>query len=161
LQYRKNSPEGLDPKTDGGRQENVRKWTIVVAGLILVCALSASAQKLDVKIIDRQDKEDEYDYAAVYNNVAVGKSFKVRGATFTLQLPDGRLAIVNCESKFAEHMAGRVGNRRSCRMPLVDRVQADFNGDKAKLIWPVSIDGKKMQSETYKILGILDKPKSN
>jgi DNA-binding transcriptional LysR family regulator len=30
-----------------------------------------------------------------------------------------------------------------------------------KLIWPVSLDGKKMQSETYKVLGILDKPKSN
>jgi hypothetical protein len=27
------------------------------------------------------------------------------------------------------------------------------------LMWPVSLDGKKMQSETYKILGILDKPK--
>ena len=33
--------------------------------------------------------------------------------------------------------------------------------DNAKLIWPVSLDGKKMQSETYKILGILDKPKTN
>lgn len=142
-------------------KEVVVRWTIAVAGLILVCAASASAQKLDVKIIDRQGKEDEYDYAAVYNNVAVGKSFKVHGATFTLQLPDGRLAIVNCESKFAEHMAGRVGNRRSCRTPLVDSIQADFKGDNAKLIWPVSLDGKKMQSETYKILGILDKPKSN
>ena len=140
-------------------KEVVVKWT--VAGLILVCAASASAQKLDVKIIDRQDKEDEYAYAAVYNNVAVGKSFKVHGATFTLQLPDGRLAIVNCESKFAEHMAGRVGNRRSCRTPLVESIQADFKRDNAKLIWPVSLDGKKMQSETYKILDILEKPKSN
>jgi hypothetical protein len=137
------------------------KWTTAVAGLILVCATSASAQKLDVKIIDRQDKEDAYDYAAVYNNVAVGKSFKVHGATFTLQLPDGRLAVVNCESKFAEHMAGRVGNRRSCRMPLVDIIQVDFHGDNAKLTWPVSIDGKKMQSETYKILGVLDRPKAD
>ena len=49
-------------------------------------------------------------------------------------------------------MAGRVGNRRSCRTPLVESIQADFNGDNAKLIWPVSLDGKKMQSETYKIL---------
>jgi hypothetical protein len=136
------------------------KWTII-AGLTLACTASALAQKLDVKVIERQDKEDAYDYAAVYNNVAVGQTFKVHGATFTLQLPDGRLAIVNCESKFAEHMAGRVGNRRSCRTPLVDSFQADFKGDSAKLIWPVSIDGKKMQSETYKILGILDKPKGN
>jgi hypothetical protein len=134
---------------------------LAIAGLVLACAASVSAQKLDVKITDRQDKEDGYDYAAVYNNVAVGKSFKVRGATFTLQLPDGRLAVVNCEGKFAEHFAGRVGNRRSCRMPIVDSIQADFHGDNAKLIWPVSLDGKTMQSETYKILGILDKPKSD
>jgi hypothetical protein len=32
-------------------------------------------------------------------------------------------------------------------------------GDKAKLEWVVSLDGKKTQSETYKVLGILDKPK--
>ena len=136
------------------------KCSLIAAGLILVCVASVSAQKLDVKIVDRQDKEDAYDYAAVYNNVAVGRTFTVHGATFTLLLPDGRLAIVNCESKFAEHMAGRAGNVRSCT-PLVDDIQVDFNGDKAKLIWPVSLDGKKMQSETYKILGVLDKPKSN
>lgn len=133
---------------------------IAIPSLFLVCAASASAQLLQVKVVDRQDKEDSYDYAAVYNNVAVGKTFKVHGATFTLELPDGRLAIVNCESKFAEHMAGAAGNHRSCRMPLVDTLQVDFKGDNAKLIWPVSIDGKKMQSETYKILGVLDKPKS-
>jgi hypothetical protein len=121
---------------------------LAIAGLILVCAASASAQKLDVKIVDRQDKEDEYNYAAVFNNVAIAKTFKVRGATFTLQLPDGRGAVVNCDSKFAEHMAGRAGNRRNCRVPLVDNIEADFNGDNAKLIWPVSLDGKKMQSET-------------
>jgi hypothetical protein len=134
---------------------------IAIAVLALVCASSVSAQKLNVKIIDRQDKEDSYDYAAVYNNIAVGKTFKVQGATFTLQLPDGRLAVVNCDSKFAEHMAGRAGNRRSCRAPIVDNIEADFKGDNAKLIWPVSLDGKKMQSETYKILGILDKPKTD
>src|SRR5580700_8875421 len=124
------------------------KWNIAISALALVCASSAWSQTLNVKVVDRQDKEDGYDYAAVYNNVVVGKSFKVHGATFTLQLPDGRLAVVNCESKFAEHMAGRAGNRRSCRMPIVDSIQADFHGDNAKLIWPVSLDGKKMQTET-------------
>ncbi|WP_260738206.1 hypothetical protein [Tunturiibacter lichenicola] len=136
------------------------KWNIAFVGLIVMTAIPASAQKLAVKIIDRQDKDDSYDYAAVYDNVAVGKTFKVHGATFTLELPDGRLAIVNCEYKFAEHMAGSVGNRRSCRAPMVENIEVDFHGDNAKLIWPVSLDGKKMQSETYKILGILDKPKT-
>jgi hypothetical protein len=106
-------------------------------------------------------KEDEYDYVAVYNNLAVGQTFKVTGATFTLQLPDGRLAVVNCDTKFAEHLAGRVRNRRSCPTRIVDSIQADFKGGNAKLIWPVSLDGKKIESETYKILGILDKPKSD
>jgi hypothetical protein len=132
-----------------------------VSVLVVVCAVFTTGQKMNVKIVDRQDKEDGYDYVAVYNNVAVGKTFKVHGATFTLQLPDGRLAVVNCESKFAEHFAGHAGNRRSCRAPVVDEVQADFSADNAKLIWPVSLDGRKMQSETYKILGVLDKPKTN
>ena len=58
-------------------------------------------------------------------------------------------------------MAGPQGNRRSCRIPLVDEIQAEFHGDNAKLEWPVSLDGKKMQSETYKIVAILGKPKSD
>jgi hypothetical protein len=81
----------------------------------------------------------------------------VRGAKFSLQLPDGRVVVVNCESKFAEHMAGPAGNHRSCRVPLVDNIKAEFSGDKAKLVWVVSLDGKKMQSETYKVLAVLDK----
>lgn len=40
----------------------------------------------------------------------------------------------------------------------MEDVQAEFRGDKAKLEWNVSLDGKKMQSETYKVLAILDKP---
>jgi hypothetical protein len=127
-------------------------------GLACVFAASAAAQKLEVKIVDRQDKQDSYQYAAVYNNVAVGKSFTVQGATLTLELPDGRLAVVNCESKFAEHFAGPAGNRRSCHVPLVDGIEADFHGDNAKLVWNVSIDGSKKQSETYKIIAVIDKP---
>jgi hypothetical protein len=37
-------------------------------------------------------------------------------------------------------------------------VGREFNGDKAKLKWSVSIDGRKLQSETYKVLAVLDKP---
>jgi hypothetical protein len=89
---------------------------------------------------------------------AMSGSFNVKGATFSLQLPDGRIAVVNCDSKFAEHFAGRAGNHRDCRVPLIDDIDVEFDGDKAKLKWPVSIDGKKIESETYKILGILNKP---
>jgi len=111
---------------------------------------SASAQRLDVKIIDRQDKEDAYDYAAVYNNVAVENPsrFTVRRSHFSFLMPtsDCQLRKQICGAHGCS-----VGNRRSCRTPLVDSIQAAFNGDNAKLIWPVSLDGKKMQSETYKI----------
>lgn len=146
-------------------------------------ATVTEAQKLNVVIVDRQTSDQNYSYvvpghlllrstssASVFGtgNPATGTatstttgsamppvqvSYDVRGATFTLRLPDGRLVIVNCESKYAPR--GDFINRRSCRMPLVNEIQAEFKGDKAKLFWPVSIDGKKSESETYKILGIL------
>jgi hypothetical protein len=161
--------------------------------LLLSSVPVASAQKLDVKIVGREDNETEYTYvvpghftaqsnssANCYGSEsALGNSsnvnctgstittgattpaqqisYHVRGATFTLLLPDGRAVVVNCESKFAEHMAGPAGNHRSCRVPLVDNIQADFKGDKAKLMWVVSLDGKKIQSETYKVLAVLGK----
>jgi hypothetical protein len=160
---------------------------VAIAALILACP--SFAQKLDVTIIDRHDNETEYTYVVPghFNSQYTSNancsgndsymncngstttygsstpthqvSYHVRGATFTLQLPDGRLAVVNCESKFAERFAGPAGNHRSCRQPLVNNIQADFHGDKAKLEWVVSLDGKKTQSETYKVLAILDKPK--
>lgn len=166
---------------------------VAISTLILACTASALAQKLEVKIVDRQDNETEYTYVVPghfssqsnsnstancygsdsnancngstttttngYTMPARQVSYHVRGATFALQLPDGRVVVVNCESKFKERMAGPAGNRRSCRKPLVDNIQVDFHGDKAKLEWVVSLDGKKTQSETYKILAILDKPK--
>ncbi|WP_433974651.1 hypothetical protein [Tunturiibacter lichenicola] len=84
-------------------------------------------------------------------------SLHLTGATYSLLLPDGRIAVVNCVSKFEEHFAGPARNRRSCRMPPVDDIQADFKGKNAKLSWPVSPDGKKANSETYTILVVFQK----
>ncbi|HZP63381.1 MAG TPA: hypothetical protein VFB28_08200 [Terriglobales bacterium] len=164
---------------------------LTIVAIIFGCTASGLAQKLDVKIVDRQDNETEYTYVVPshfssqsnssancngndsyvncngstttngYSTPAHQVSYHVRGATFSLLLPDGRVAVVNCESKFAEHFAGHAGNHRSCRQPFVENISADFQGDKAKLEWVVSLDGKKKQTETYKILAILDKPKSN
>jgi len=163
---------------------------LTIAALILAYPAFVFAQKLEVKIVDRQSNETEYTYIVPghftsqsnsyancngsdsnvncsgsttthgYTTPAHQVSYQVRGATFTLRLPDGRLAVVNCESKFKERMAGPAGNHRSCRQPLVDNIQADFHGDKAKLEWVVSLDAKKTQSETYKILAILDGSKN-
>ena len=167
----------------------MRKFLIGI--FVLSTVAPAFGQKLAVKIINREDNETQYTYVVAgysssNSNTNVNcsdtgsnvncngsthttgtstpgheVSFSVRGATYSLQLPDGRVAVVNCESKFAERMAGPAGNKRSCRMPIVDDIQAEFNGDKAKLSWPVSLDGKKMASETYKILGVLSKSDSH
>ena len=88
-------------------------------------------------------------------------SYQVSGATLSLRLPDGRIAVVNCDSKFLPQSVAtavvigvRSQHRRSCRIPLVNNIQATFSGDKAKLKWPVSIDGKKLENEIYKILAV-------
>ena len=144
-------------------------------------------ERFDVKIVNRQNNETNYTYqipghaysqsnatANCYgssnsaNCHASGNTsttvtapqdvfMHLTGATFTLLLPDGRMAVVNCDSKFQERFAGRSGNKRSCRVPLMDNIQAEFKGDKAKLFWVVSLDGKKMESETYKVLAIVPK----
>jgi hypothetical protein len=41
----------------------------------------------------------------------------------------------------------------------VDEFQAEFHGGSAKLSWNVSLDGKKSESETYKILAVVAAPK--
>jgi len=142
-------------------------------------------QIVDITIIDRQDSQTGYSYVVpghsnstsntnvncsggetnvnCYGSTNTSRtsipprriSYEVRGATLSLRLPDGRIAVVNCESKYALKMD--YINRRSCRIPLVNDVQAEFDGSKAKLKWSVSIDGNKLESETYKILGVLEK----
>ncbi|MFP5210291.1 MAG: hypothetical protein ACLGRW_13460 [Acidobacteriota bacterium] len=161
---------------------------VVAAALFLVFTATAFAQKLEVKVVDRQENQTDYSYVvpgsfssnsnasvncgnSAYNTNCTANGttngisrpaqmvpFQVQGATLTLLLPDGRAAVVNCRSKFAERMAGPRGNHRDCRVPLVNSIEAEFHGDKAKLEWVVSLDGKKKRSETYKILAVLDKP---
>jgi hypothetical protein len=159
---------------------------LLFALAVLYFTSATFGQKLSVKIIHRQESDNEYTYvvpgySSSTSNASVNcsgdttvncngssqtsgistpaheVSYHVTGATFTLLVPDGRRVIVNCDSKFAEHFAGRAGNKRSCRVPLVDDVEAEFDGDKAKLKWNVSLDGKKSASETYKILAVLSK----
>jgi hypothetical protein len=81
----------------------------------------------------------------------------VTGATLSLQLRDGRVAVVNCASKL-NWTEWNMNAYRSCRVPLVNTIRAEFDGDHAKLKWSVSLDGRKMESETYKILAVLEKP---
>lgn len=132
------------------------KTAIAVIALALLSAGGISAKtptRVTVKVTNRQDSNLEYSYLFATSGEAIAQTLHLQGATLTLQTPDGRLAVVNCTSKFQERFAGP-GNVRSCRVPLVDEIQAEFNGDKAKLFWSVSLDGKKIQSETYKIIAV-------
>lgn len=148
-----------------------------------------AAEQFSVKILDRQDRAAEYTYsipghsnststtdancygiANTANCTATTRttgsstpartgSYPVRGATLSLQLPDGRVAVVNCDSKLNWTDFSKPNQvRRSCKIPLVENIQAEFDRDKAKLKWSVSIDGRKMESETYKILAVIDNP---
>jgi hypothetical protein len=38
---------------------------------------------------------------------------------------------------------------------MLDDVSAEFSGDKATMRWVVSIDGKKFQQETYKVVAVI------
>jgi hypothetical protein len=162
----------------------MQKYALAATITLSVCIPVAATTKYDVKIVDRRDTGGNYTYVVPgYSNTnasvncnatpnaancngqattistpgAIG-SYQVHGATLTLQLPDGRLAVVNCNSK-VNWTEMNTNTYRSCRIPPIEAVQAEFDGDKAKLKWSVSIDGKKSQSETYKILAVLDRPK--
>jgi hypothetical protein len=84
-------------------------------------------------------------------------SYTVTGATLSLLLPDGRTAVVNCVGKLIFGFPVTVAHHRSCKIPQTDEIEAEFKSKNAKLKWPVSVDGKKFESETYTILAILPK----
>jgi len=158
----------------------VTRWLAI--GLIMVwlvfCVRSLFAQKLEATVLYRQDSDIGYtalvpgytptgavDCAADITNevcahvsqiAASGQpALSVTGTTLSLLLPDGRVAVVNCLNKYSSK--GNSLNRRSCGMPLVERVQADFNGRSAKLRWNFGPDSKRTESETYRIVALLDK----
>jgi hypothetical protein len=86
---------------------------------------------------------------------ALTQNLNVKGHILYLQLPDKRVAVVSCDAK-ANWTDWHQGAYRDCRRPIADTVGAEISGDKVKLVWSVSLDGKKTQTETYKILGILE-----
>jgi hypothetical protein len=156
-------------------------------GMVLVtlapCAPSATAQKLEATVLYRQDSDVNY-FAVIpgySSRVAENTStctldpdpaecsptghnqllsaegevtYNVVGTTVSLLLPDGRIALLNCVNKYSAR--GNYVSRRSCGMPMSEHVQADINGKTAKLKWTVGAEGKN-ESETYKVLALLDK----
>src|SRR5580692_2008900 len=143
---------------------------------IASAVLSASAQKLDATVLYRQNSDSDYralipgysdpaspDCAADMANADCYRptaesgpfSYDVVGTTLSLLLPDQKVAVINCVNKYSSK--GTYIMRRSCGMPLVEHVQAEFKGNIAKLEWPVGPDGKKTESEKYRVVAVLDK----
>jgi len=148
------------------------------------CAPYSPAQKLEATVLYRQDSDVNY-FAVIpgytspeaensptcaldpnpaecsptsRNNELLSAqgevTYNVTGTTLSLLLPDGRVALLNCINKYSAR--GTFVNRRSCGMPMSEHVQAEINGKTAKLKWTVGTDGKN-QSETYKVIALLDK----
>jgi hypothetical protein len=156
----------------------------IILPLSVLSILSISpvvrAQRINVKIINRRASESSYIISIPGNfnakttsngdgtatttgtyTAPTSQSYNVQGATLILLLPDGRKAIVNCQYKHkmnwygvAAVSPGTAVIERSCRQPYVTDVEANFKGDKAELTWTTSLDGKKKESETYKIIAI-------
>jgi hypothetical protein len=164
-------------------QQNITPAILTAAAIALTITPAAFAQTLLVHIVERQESKTELTAeipdqadstasksltgekkagssdksAAKADKGTQTRSNSVTGATLTLQLPDRRLVRVTCESKYA--LRFDYINRRSCRTPPADDVTAEFKGDEAKLIWSVSLDNRKTQSETYTILNIVPSPR--
>ena len=158
-----------------------------VIAFLATCSAVVLGQTMNVKIVQRHDSETAYTYVVPGHfdstsdtdlNCRAGStnvncsgttttngtvtasreiSYSVTGATFSLLLPDGRIAVVNCVSKYSYKYGGGYDHQRSCRTPLVDDVQVEFKDKNAKLIWPAGVNGKTFESETYRILAVLDK----
>jgi hypothetical protein len=163
---------------------NSRQKDLAAFGIFFAfCAVTCLGQTMSVKIVKRQDGETAYNYSTAgrsdsttetrtkcrdgYSGTKctettststafvppVQGTYSVTGSTLSLLLPDGRVAVVNCTSKLSLFSPGPQ-TQRSCRIPPQDNIQAEFKGKNAKLSWPVSIDGSKFDSETYKILTV-------
>jgi len=160
----------------------MKRIMLVVSVLSTLLILPVvEAQRINVKIISRRNSESSYtitmpgsfnarttsngDGTATTNGTytaPTSQSYKVQGATLILLLPDGRRAIVNCQYKHkmswygvASISPGTSVIERSCRQPYGSDIEANFKDDKAKLTWITSLDGKKKESETYRIIAIL------
>ncbi len=141
----------------------------------------AQAQKVDASVLNRQVSDSDYaavipgytkpiectettpevDCAVVETPAGDGgvagqaAAYNVTGTTLSLLLPDGRVALVNCVSRYSTK--GNYLNRRTCGMPLVPSLQVEFKGQQARLEWLIGSDKKKTESETYRVVAMLAK----
>lgn len=161
---------------------NISRWLALALAAIspILAVRCARAEKVDASVLYRQDSDVAY-HAVIpgysgpnaditgactldpdpANCPAPSKTsgeptYTLIGTTLSLGLPDGRIAVVNCIDRHSEK--GNYINRHTCGMPLSQHVEADINGQNAKLTWRVGPDGKKTESENYKVVALLSRP---
>lgn len=157
-------------------------WVVAALAVVVMATAvcPAFAQKLDATVLYRQNSDTDYNAlipgysgttdcaanptdqecspatrTAPLSSAANDVTYNVVGTTLSLLLPDGRVAVLNCVNKFSSNTSHI--HSRTCGMPMVEHVQAQFNGASAKLEWPIAPGGKKLESETYKVVAVLNK----
>lgn len=157
------------------------RWVAIAIAIYCVapCIRPVSAQKLEATVLYRQNSDSDYrplvpgysdpttpDCAAELGNAecydpsqaqagSTPVSYNVIGTTLSLLLPDGRVVVLNCQNKYSFGRTYIV--RRNCGMPLVEHVEAEFRGTTARLEWPVGPESRKIESEKYTVVAVLDK----
>ncbi len=82
--------------------------TLILMSLALASlAFAGGKERITVKVTARNDSNVAYSYAFVNDSYGVAQSLNLQGATFTLLLPNGDKAVVNCTSKFQERFSVR------------------------------------------------------
>jgi hypothetical protein len=66
----------------------------LILGLVASSAVMAQG-RVAVKVTERQDSNIAYNYAFVSGYTGITQNLNLRGATLTLQLPNGDTAVVN------------------------------------------------------------------
>jgi hypothetical protein len=168
-----NRAPGRLPVVVVSRASNQSNYSFVVPGYVSTRAAAAancfgttngSLTSSTTRLGDFYDTQGTYqgntnvDCSANGSSVTTVKppeqvSYAVSGATLSLRLLDGRVAVVNCNAKPDWASLGKYA--RSCRVPSTDQFEAEFHGDDAKLFWRIGVYGEKVQSETYKLIEIL------
>lgn len=156
----------------------MKKPMLIVVALLLALPVEGKKLKVPVRVVEQRESGREFvvsypgyqsanctgsalgseAYAAGQVNcygmsVPGGRSsYTVRGYALTLLLPDERMVVVTCQKKDWSTTYWY----RSCRRPAAEVLDAEFDDNKAKLEWSVSLHGSKKKREIYRIVTILE-----
>jgi hypothetical protein len=145
-----------------GRNGSLARMKLLA--LLLLISTAAFSEKIPVKVL--KHTVDGKDLTRIVPGISVGSASSYSNTTsanvvtlpshtqeitlnhiqMLLLLPDGRRVGVYCNDHPPK---GRPLQIHYCKNPYVDELEAEFSGEKVKLIWNIGIDSKHKESETY------------